>query len=89
MLPAVAWLFWSGLNGAGGLLLAWTVVAGGMDNIIKPLLMNRGSDTSLLLIMAGVTGGLLAWGVIGLFIGPVLLAVSWRLMAGWVNEEAV
>lgn len=89
MLPAVAWLFWSGENGAGSLLLAWTVVAGGMDNIIKPLLMNRGSDTSLLLIMAGVTGGLLAWGVIGLFIGPVLLAVSWRLIAGWVNEESV
>lgn len=86
MLPAVAWLFWSGMHGMASLLLAWTVVAGALDNFIKPLLINRGADTSVLLIMIGVIGGMLAWGMIGLFIGPVLLAVSWRLLSTWVSE---
>lgn len=86
MLPAVVWLFWSGSHGVGSFLLGWTLVAGALDNFIKPLLINRGADTSLMLIMLGVIGGMIAWGMIGLFIGPVLLAVSWRLLSTWTCE---
>jgi len=87
MLPCVIWLFWHGLHSWGTLLLVWTVIAGSLDNILKPMLLNRGSETSLFLIMLGVIGGLLTFGILGLFIGPVILAVSWRLIANWVQEK--
>lgn len=86
MLPAAVWLFYSGHHWTGSLLLIWTFIAGSLDNILKPMLIKRGADTSLLLIMTGVIGGMLTWGMIGLMIGPVLLAVSWKLLASWVSE---
>jgi predicted PurR-regulated permease PerM len=57
-----------------------------MDNFIRPLLIRMGADLPMILILSGVIGGLVAFGMIGLFIGPVLLAVSWRLYDAWVNE---
>lgn len=86
MIPAAVWLLYTGFHWTGGLLLIWSFVAGSLDNILKPMLIKRGADTSLLLIMAGVIGGMLTWGMIGLMIGPVLLAVSWKLLATWVND---
>lgn len=86
MLPAAIWLFYSGLHWSGLLLLIWSFIAGSLDNILKPILIKRGADTSLLLIMAGVIGGMLTWGMIGLMVGPVLLAVSWTLLSTWVSE---
>lgn len=86
MIPAAVWLLYTGYHWTGGLLLIWSFVAGSLDNILKPMLIKRGADTSLLLIMAGVIGGMLTWGMIGLMIGPVLLAVSWKLLATWVND---
>ncbi|XGI79609.1 AI-2E family transporter YdiK [Enterobacter hormaechei] len=86
MLSASVWLFYSGYHWSGSLLLIWTFIAGSLDNILKPMLIKRGADTSLLLIMAGVIGGMLTWGMIGLMVGPVLLAVSWTLLSTWVSE---
>jgi predicted PurR-regulated permease PerM len=61
-----------------------------LDNFLRPLLIRRGADLPLLLIFAGVLGGLLAFGIIGLFIGPVVLAVTYTLLQAWVAEaEAV
>ncbi len=59
---------------------------GTMDNVIRPILIRMGADLPLILILSGVIGGLIAFGMIGLFIGPVLLAVSWRLFSAWVQE---
>lgn len=86
MLPAVFWLFHHGQHWPGIILAAWTIAAGSLDNILKPLLIKRGANISLLLIMTGVIGGMLAWGMIGLMIGPVLLAVSWTLLSAWVRN---
>ena len=60
-------------------------VVGTLDNVIRPMLIRMGADLPLILILSGVIGGLIAFGMIGLFIGPVLLAVSWRLFAAWVE----
>jgi predicted PurR-regulated permease PerM len=84
--PAVIWLYWTDLPGWGTFLLVWTVIVGSLDNFLRPLLIRRGADLPLLLIMAGVIGGLLAFGVVGLFIGPVVLAVSYTLLNAWVDE---
>jgi predicted PurR-regulated permease PerM len=74
--PAVVWLYWSGDTGWGTFLLVWTVIVGTMDNFLRPLLIKQGADLPLLLILAGVIGGLLAFGLVGIFVGPVVLAVS-------------
>ena len=87
LLPAAIWLFWRGDTGWGVFLVVWTVIVSLMDNVLRPLLIRRGADVPLLLIMAGVIGGLLAFGAVGLFVGPVVLAVMYTLVSAWVVEE--
>jgi predicted PurR-regulated permease PerM len=85
LIPAVIWLYWSGQTGWGTFLLVWSVVAITIDNVIRPMLVRFGADLPLLLIVAGVTGGLLSMGIVGLFVGPVVLAVTWRLFEAWAD----
>jgi predicted PurR-regulated permease PerM len=87
--PSVAWLYWSGSTGWGTFLLLWTLVVGTMDNFLRPILIKKGADLPLLLIFAGVVGGLIAFGLIGIFVGPVVLAVAHTLLSAWVDEEIV
>ena len=87
LLPAVAWLYWAGRNGAGTVLLVIALIAGTFDNFVRPILIKRGADLPLVLIFAGVLGGLLAFGIIGLFIGPVVLSVGYTLLGEWVAED--
>ena len=84
--PAVIWVFWSGSTGWGIFLLIWTLVVGTMDNFLRPWLIKRGADLPLLLIFAGVIGGLLGFGLVGIFVGPVMLAVSYTLMVAWLDD---
>jgi predicted PurR-regulated permease PerM len=87
LVPAVAWLYWSSSTGWGTFLLIWALVVGTMDNFLRPILIKKGADLPLLLIFAGVVGGLIAFGLIGIFVGPVVLAVGHTLLAAWVDEE--
>ena len=84
--PAVGWLYWSGDPVWGTVLLVWTVIVGALDNVLRPILIKRGADLPLLLIFAGVIGGLVSFGIIGLFVGPVILAVTYRLLESWVAD---
>jgi predicted PurR-regulated permease PerM len=84
LVPAVIWLYYSGHPVAGTVLLVITLVAGTIDNVVRPLLIRKGADLPILLIFAGVIGGLIAFGVVGLFIGPVMLAVTYTLLKEWV-----
>ena len=68
-------------------MLIWTILVGAMDNVVRPLLIRRGADLPLLLIFAGVLGGLFAFGIVGLFVGPVVLAVTYTLLTDWVRER--
>jgi predicted PurR-regulated permease PerM len=86
LIPAVIWLYWSGQNLWGTLLLVWSILVGSLDNFLRPILIKKGADLPLLLIFAGVIGGLLAFGIIGLFIGPVVLAVTYTLLGSWVDH---
>jgi predicted PurR-regulated permease PerM len=85
--PAVIWKFVSGDPVWGSVLLVLTIIVGLSDNFIRPFLINRGADLPILLIFAGVIGGLIAFGIVGLFIGPVILAVTYALLKAWVNEN--
>jgi predicted PurR-regulated permease PerM len=86
MAPAVGWLYWSGHAVWGSVLLVWTLLVGALDNVLRPMLIKRGADLPLLLIFAGVIGGLVSFGVIGLFVGPVILAVTYRLLEWWIGD---
>jgi predicted PurR-regulated permease PerM len=84
--PAVVWLYWSGDALRGTVLLLWSLPVCVLDNILRPLLIKRGADLPLLLIFAGVIGGLVSFGIIGLFVGPVILAVTYRLLEAWIAD---
>ena len=83
----VAWLYWRGESGWGTFVLIWMIVAGTMDNFLRPILIKKGADLPLLLVFAGVVGGLLAFGLIGIFVGPVILAVADKLLVAWIESD--
>jgi predicted PurR-regulated permease PerM len=87
LLAATAWAFYSLGAGWGVFLLVWSLVVGLMDNVLRPLLIKRGADLPLLLIFAGVIGGLVAFGIVGIFVGPVILAVAYTLLDSWVGTD--
>ena len=84
--PAVVWLYWSGDSLWGTVLLVVSVVVVTLDNVLRPILIKKGADLPLLLVFAGVIGGLIAFGLIGIFVGPVVLAVTYTLLESWVRE---
>jgi len=86
LLGGLAWLWWQGDTGWFVALLIWTIAVASLDNILRPILIRKGADLPLLLIFAGVIGGLFAFGLLGLFVGPVLLAVAYTLLDAWVSE---
>ena len=86
LIPSVAWLFWKDQTLWGSIMVVWTLFVMIIDNFIRPFLIRRGADLPLLLIFAGVIGGLIAFGVVGLFIGPVILAVTYTLLGVWVSR---
>ena len=85
MIPATIWLFMADQTSMGIFMVVCTVIVGTIDNFIRPILIKKGADLPLLLIFAGVIGGLISFGLIGLFIGPVMLAVTYTLVKEWVN----
>ena len=85
MVPATAWLFHQGSTGWGIFMLIWTIGVSTVDNVVKPMIISRGSAMPFLLIFFGVIGGALTFGFIGVFIGPTLLAVGYRLVAEWAS----
>ncbi|MBV2133052.1 AI-2E family transporter [Pseudomonas sp. MAP12] len=83
--PATAWLFWQGDYGMGLFLGIWgLVVVSGVDNVLKPYLISRGGTLPLVVVLLGVLGGMLAFGFMGLFLGPTLLAVAYSLIGDWI-----
>jgi predicted PurR-regulated permease PerM len=86
LLGAVIWAYWSTGIFWGTVMLLWAVVTGSLDNVLRPILIKRGADLPLLLVFAGVIGGLFAFGLIGLFVGPVVLAVTYTLLVEWVGQ---
>ncbi|WP_332848459.1 AI-2E family transporter [Massilia sp. S19_KUP03_FR1] len=83
---AALWLFSHGENGWGIFMVIWgTVLISGVDNVVKPMLISRGSSLPFLLTLLGVLGGVLAFGFVGIFIGPTLLAVGYSLLSEWTG----
>ncbi len=86
LVPAAIWAFWNGSTGWGIFIAVVAVVVALLDNVLRPLLIRIGADLSLLLIFSGVVGGLLAFGLVGIFVGPVVLAVAFTLLEAWIAD---
>jgi predicted PurR-regulated permease PerM len=86
LLIPVAWLYGHGATLAASGLLAWALVVHVSGPIVRPLLIRRGVDLPMVIIISGVIGGVMAFGAVGLFIGPVLLAVATTLLQSWMDE---
>ncbi|MNI87060.1 putative inner membrane protein [compost metagenome] len=88
-IPATAWLVWKGDYGMAVFLGIWGMfIISGVDNVLKPYLISRGGNLPLVIVLLGVFGGLIAFGFIGLFIGPTLLAVAYSLLTDWSKSQA-
>ena len=87
LLIALGWLYWNDQTVWVFALGIWTLIVGVLDNFLRPMLIRKGADLPLLLIFVGVIGGLIAFGVVGIFVGPVMLAVTYKLLEAWVDES--
>ena len=89
LLAVAGWLYWGQGDAGWALFMAgWSLVVGGLDNILRPLLMTRGIRMPLTLVFTGVIGGLLAFGLIGVFLGPTLVAIAHTLLLAWLQEPS-
>jgi predicted PurR-regulated permease PerM len=86
-IPVIIWV-WSVKDvGASVVITILLVLVGLADNALKPLLMGRGMSTPVIVIFIGVLGGTLAHGLLGLFVGPIVLAVAWELLTAWGRQQ--
>ena len=88
VIPAVVYVFATGDTVTAVLFLIWNVMIMVLDNILKPLLLGRGVDVPMLVIFLGSIGGMLMMGIVGLFIGAVVLALGYKLLQGWMRLES-
>jgi predicted PurR-regulated permease PerM len=86
LVPLVVWGFFAMSSVAAFLFLAYMIPVGLLDNFLRPVVMARGLKTPLPLILVGVLGGVLTHGLVGLFVGPVVLAIAWELLAAWARD---
>lgn len=86
LVPVAIWVFAEGQIGAGIFVVVATAFIATIDNILRPMLMRLGADLPFLLTFAGVIGGMLAFGLVGIFVGPVVLAVAYMLLESWIAE---
>jgi predicted PurR-regulated permease PerM len=87
-LPVIGYVFYSQGADAGTIVFAvYTFIAGLADNVLKPLLLGRGVDVPMPVVLIGAIGGMITSGILGLFIGPVMLAVGYQLFWQWVDSQ--
>jgi len=86
LVPVIIWI-WTDKDFTTALLLTVLLgFVGVLDNILKPLVMKRGLTTPTLVILVGVIGGTLAHGIVGLFVGPIILSLAWELTVAWIHS---
>jgi len=84
--PVAVWYFTVADTTAATIFLVYSIIVSSSDGVLKPLLMGRGVDIPMLVILIGALGGMMLSGIIGLFIGAVIVAISYTLFMAWVQE---
>ena len=87
LIPVIIWS-WIAMETTTALLFsAYMIPVSLLDNVLRPIVMARGLDTPTLIIVFGVVGGTISYGITGLFLGPIVLAVIWELLTVWIRER--
>jgi predicted PurR-regulated permease PerM len=89
LIPVIIWSWLSIETSTALLLTAYLIPVSALDNVLKPFVLGRGLRTPMLVILFGVIGGTLAFGITGLFLGPIILAVIWELVFAWIGDNDV
>jgi predicted PurR-regulated permease PerM len=87
LIPLIIWSWTAMETTTASLFTAYMIPVSLLDNALRPLLMGRGLQTPTLVILIGVIGGTISFGITGLFLGPIILAVIWELLVAWVREH--
>jgi predicted PurR-regulated permease PerM len=87
LVPVIIWIWLDKDFTTALLMTVFLCIVGILDNVLKPLVMGRGLTTPTLVIFVGVIGGTLAHGIVGLFIGPIILSVAWELTVAWIRTD--
>ena len=87
LIPAIIWAWMDMSTGGAALFTLYMVPVLFMDNVLKPMVMSRGLETPMLVIFIGVLGGTLTHGLVGLFLGPIVLAVAYDLLLTWAEDD--
>jgi predicted PurR-regulated permease PerM len=83
----IIWAWFAMDTTAAVIFTAYMVPVNMCDNFLRPIIMTRGLTTPMLVILIGVIGGTLSHGLLGLFVGPIVLAVSWDLLSAWIRDD--
>src|SRR5215813_544962 len=86
-IPLIIWSWFTMQPTTALLFTAYMIPVSLLDNVLRPLVMGRGLDTPMLVILIGVIGGTISYGITGLFLGPIILAVIWDLLIAWIKEH--
>jgi predicted PurR-regulated permease PerM len=87
LLPVIVWSWFLMDTSMAALFSVYMILVGLLDNVLRPLVMAKGLSTPMPVILVGVFGGTLAHGMIGLFVGPIVLSIAWQLLAVWFGDE--
>jgi predicted PurR-regulated permease PerM len=87
IVPLIVWSWFSMEPRAAFLFTLYMIPVNLFDNVLRPILMARGLATPMLVILIGVIGGVISFGITGLFLGPITLSVIWELFTAWIEEE--
>jgi len=87
LLPLIIWSWFSMGTTAAVLFTIYMLPVNLLDNVLRPLVMAKGLSTPMLVILVGVLGGTLAHGILGLFVGPIVLSIAWQLLVTWMQDD--
>jgi predicted PurR-regulated permease PerM len=89
LIPAVIYVFATASTTKAVIFLIWCIIVGLMDNVLKPILLGRGVAVPIVVVFLGAIGGFVALGIIGLFVGAIVLSVGYKLFVAWLEGNAV
>lgn len=87
LIPVIVYVFYTSSTVVAVLFAIWSILVGLSDNVLKPLLMGRGSSVPMLVLFMGSIGGFIAGGILGLFVGAVILSLGYTVFMAWVDES--
>ena len=87
-IPAVIYVFATASTTKAVIFLIWCIIVGLMDNVLKPVLLGRGAQVPIVVVFLGAIGGFVAMGIIGLFVGAIVLSVGYKLFLAWLAGDS-